>query len=104
MWSPRPWMTPALRIVWVIPEARTISSAAHFDAVVARRAVRPGAQEAEHHDPRDAGGASGIDDGLGAADVDRVVGLVADLAVDPRAVDDGVAAREARRRARRGRR
>ena len=42
----------------------------------------------------DAGRPSRFDDGLGASNVDRVVGLVADLAVDPRAVDDGVAALE----------
>ena len=62
--------------------------------MVGRRAIGSGAQEAEHDEAVDAGAPGGLDDRPRAADVDGLVGLVADLAVDPGAMDDGVAARE----------
>ena len=60
-------------------------------AVVGRRPVRAGAQEAQHHDPRDARGPYRLDDRGRATDVDRLVRLGAELSIDARAVDDRLA-------------
>ena len=65
--------------------------------MVAGPAVRPGAEEAEHRDPSDAGNASGVDDPLRVIDVDGSVRLRSDLAIDPRAVDDRLATGERHR-------
>ena len=66
-------------------------------AVVGRRPVRAGAQEAQHHDPRDAGRPSRLDDRGRATDVDRLVRLVTELSIDARAVDDRLATHGTRR-------
>ena len=63
-------------------------------AVVGRRAVRAGAQEAQHHDPRNAGRPCRLDDRGRATDVDRLVRLGAELSIDARAVDDRLATTE----------
>ena len=62
--------------------------------VVAGPAVGPRTQEAHHHDPLHAGVPCGLDHGARPLDVHALEGLLPDLAVDPRRVNDHLASGE----------
>jgi hypothetical protein len=65
-----------------------------FRFMIARSAIRPGAEETDERDLSYIRAAGGFDGVAGAVDVNTLIGVTCDFAIDSRAMRDGIATRE----------